>query len=138
MSFEVTFEDRHDYLYVRVTGPNSPETVVGYMKRVRKECDERNCRRILIDENLDGPRLDLMEIFALVAGGSQEALGFFDAIAYVDEKQDMESVRFAETVAVNRGIPAAVFASVEDAEDWLINGRGNDSGADNCSPATQE
>ena len=28
-------------------------------------------------------------------------------------------VKFVETVAVNRGIPVAVFGSVEDAENWI-------------------
>ena len=123
---------------MRVTGSNSPESVVAYMNRVREECDARNCHRILIDEKLDGPRLDLMEIFALVTGGSSEALGFFDAIAYVDAQQDFEAVKFAETVAVNRGIPVAVFTSVEDAESWLLNGPGNDTGAEVSAPGPQE
>ena len=119
MSFDVTFEDRDDYLYVYVTGSNSAESVVGYFARVREECDKRDCHRILIDENLEGPRLDLIEIFSLVTGGTSGALGFFDAIAYVDAQQDFEALKFAETVALNRAIPVAIFGSVEDAENWI-------------------
>jgi len=34
-------------------------------------------------------------------------------------------MKFAETVAVNRGLPVMVFSSVSDAEKWLLNkGRG--------------
>ena len=119
MSFELTFEDRDNYLYAHVTGRNSAENVVAYMHRVREECAKRDCHSILIDENLEGPRLDMMAIFALVTGGTPEALGFFDAIAYVDAQQDFEAVKFAETVALNRGIPVAAFGSVEDAENWI-------------------
>ena len=119
MSFELTLENRGDYLYFHVTGPNSPESVAGYMNRIREECEKQDCHRILIDENLEGARLDMMEMFALITGGTSEALGFFDAIAYVDAQQDFEAVKFAETVAVNRGIPIVVFRSVEDAENWI-------------------
>ena len=60
MSFEVTFVDRDDFLYVHVTGSNSADSVVGYMARVREECSKRVCHRVLIDEDLEGPRLDII------------------------------------------------------------------------------
>ena len=45
-------------------------------------------------------------------------MGVFDAIAYVD--REMGSMgEFAETVAVNRGMPVAFFDNEEDAVDWL-------------------
>ena len=138
MSFELTFEDRDNYLYVHVTGPNSPENVVAYMHRVREECAKRDCHRILIEENLDGPRLHMMEMFALVTGGTPEALGFFDAIAYVDVQQDFEAIKFAETVAVNRGIPVAVFGSVEDAENWISKRPKEGIGAHISAPDSRE
>jgi hypothetical protein len=30
-------------------------------------------------------------------------------------------MKFAETVAVNRGLPVTVFSSVNDAEKWLLS-----------------
>ena len=60
-----------------------------------------------------------MDIFSLISTGSGDALGFFEAIAYVDEDRDFEIVKFAETVAVNRGMPMSAFTSVADAENWL-------------------
>ena len=67
---------------------------------------------------LEGPRLDVMEVFSLVSEGSMKALGKFDAIAYVDEQMG-SMAEFAETVAVNRGMPIAVFDTVEEAKEWL-------------------
>ena len=130
MSFELTTEERENYLHCRVTGTNSPESVLGYMAEIQKACDEYDCYRILIQENLEGPRFDEMEIFALISSGSPDALGFFEAIAYVDAQQDIHVVKFAETVAVNRGIPVAVFSNVEDAAEWLKQRNGNESGKD--------
>lgn len=130
MSFDVSFERRRDYLCARVSGTNSAETVLGYMGAIKAKCEEEDCFSVLIEEKLDGPRLDEMQIFTLISDGSPDALGFFDALAYVDEQQDFDRVRFAETVAVNRGIPVAVFQSVPDAENWLRNRAADDSGAD--------
>lgn len=130
MTYEVKVDRRANYLYARVTGPNTAETVLGYMRDLRRECETSACFRVLIEEKLDGRRLDELEIFSLIAEGSAEALGVFDAIAYVDEQQDFEIVKFAETVAVNRGIPVVVFSSVADAENWLRHRAEDSPGTD--------
>jgi hypothetical protein len=43
------------------------------------------------------------------------------AIAYVDVNADGDLMQFAETVAVNRMLPVAVFSNVADAEKWLLD-----------------
>lgn len=130
MSFDVAITQKSGYLYAVVTGKNTPDSVLGYMDAIRGECRRRDCYRVLIEENLDGPRFDEMAIFALITEGSPNALGFFEALAYVDAQQDFEMVKFAETVAVNRGIPIAVFSSVADAENWIRHRREDQSGQD--------
>ena len=64
-----------------VTGTNTPQSVVDYMSAIREECERKDCYRVLIEEKLDGPRFDEMEIFALITEGSPDALGFFEAAA---------------------------------------------------------
>ena len=130
MPFEVTCAEKSGYLHAIVTGTNSPESVVGYMNLIRAECRRLDCYRVLIEENLEGPRFDEMEIFALITDNSVGSLGYFEALAYVDLQQDFEVVKFAETVAVNRGIPIAVFSSVADAENWIRHRRDDQSGQD--------
>jgi hypothetical protein len=44
-------------------------------------------------------------------------------------------MKFAETVAVNRGLPVTVFSSVRQAEEWLL---GNDqAGAKQYAPTDE-
>lgn len=119
MAYEINFEKHPTYIHVTVTGDNSHETVTQYMEEVMAECTRQDCFRILIEECLEGPRLATIDLFSLISEGSASALGVFEAIAYVDEQMG-EMGEFAETVAVNRGIPAAVFNSVPDAEAWLV------------------
>lgn len=120
MNCEVTCQQHEDYIHAMVTGKNTPEAVVQYMQDIQNECERRDCYRVLIEEKLTGPRLGVIEIFDLVATGSRSAVGVFEALAYVDTNTDTpDMTEFAETVAVNRGIPVAVFASVDDARNWL-------------------
>lgn len=126
MPYQVTFGKRSNFISATVTGDNSRDVVPLYMTDILDECTRLDCFRVLIDERLGGPRLDAMDVFSMVAEGSMKAIGKFDAIAYVDEKMG-QMADFAETVAVNRGMPLAMFDNLEDAEAWLCE---QDSGSD--------
>ena len=118
MSYELTFQKHPDYIHATVTGTNSRDAVERYMQEVLDECRKQECFRVLIEERLDGPRLQAMDVFAISSEGSMNVLGIFDAIAYVDAQMG-EMLDFVETVAINRGLPIGTFATVEEAQNWL-------------------
>lgn len=119
-SYTASFEHRPAYLYVLVTGVNTKENVASYLQDVHRECVAGGYLRVLIEERLNGPRLGATDVFDVAAGGSGRAVGVFQAIAYVDVNASGTMMRFAETVAVNRGVPVRLFAAVADAEAWLL------------------
>ena len=118
MSYEMTIDKHKNFLHARVSGENTRDNVFGYMSDLVGECNRQNCFRVLIEERLDGPRLPPMEVFDMISEGSLNALGFFEAIAFVDEQMG-ETMAFAETVAVNRGLPMMTFKSVAAAREWI-------------------
>ena len=118
MSFKLNVERRDDYLHFTVTGINARETVSNYMKEVIAACEKHDCYRVLIHEKLTGPRLEAMDVFNLASEGAMRLLGRFEAVAYVDEEMGAMG-DFAESVAVNRGMPIAFFSNIEDAERWI-------------------
>jgi hypothetical protein len=120
MSYKLTFTQKPGYLHAVVTGENSEEMVMRYLEELQRECAARNCRRLLIEERLEGPRLGTTSVFEIASEASERAQGQFNAIAYVDVNADGDRMKFAETVAVNRGHPVRVFSSVRDAESWLL------------------
>ena len=130
MTYKLTIHQKSNYLHAIVTGPNNRENVQGYLQEVRGECIARGCYKVLVEERLEGPRIGAMDVFQIAAQGSSKASGTFRAIAYVDVNADGDLMKFAETVAVNRGIPVAVFAAVADAERWLLEGSPNGSKTD--------
>ena len=122
MTYKLTINQKPTYLHAIVTGQNDRENVVRYLEEIRGECIARNCFRVLVEERLDGPRLGAMDVFQIVLEGRSKASGTYKAFAYVDVNADGGLMKFAETVAVNRGVPVAVFSTVADAETWLLNG----------------
>lgn len=138
MSYQLTVHQQPSYLHFIVTGENSRATVTGYMKDILRECTTRQCFRVLIEEQLEGPRLGTMEVFSIVAAGSERLVGVMKAMAYVDVNAEGDLMRFAENVAVNRAIPVKVFATVAAAEKWLTadpaRGAAADAGRDAPKP----
>jgi hypothetical protein len=121
-----------EYLHAFVTGTNDKETVSGYLEELARECLERGYRRVLIEEQLTGERMSIADIFEIVMQGSERARGLFSAIAFVDRNPRGDLMEFAETVAVNRGIPIRTFPSVREAEEWLL---GTDEPGREANPA---
>ena len=119
MPYKLTVAEKPGYLHAVVTGENSRETVARYLEEIQRECAARNCFQVLIEERLEGPRLGTTSVFEIAAKGSDRAVGHFNAIAYVDVNAEGNRMEFAETVAINRGLPVRVFSSVVDAENWL-------------------
>jgi len=68
-----------------------------------------------------------MDVFEIVSQGSDRARGQIKAFGYVDVNADGELMHFAETAALNRGLPVAFFPTVADAEHWLLSGNGKDT-----------
>jgi hypothetical protein len=120
VEFILAIHPKPTYLHATVTGRNSRENVEGYLKELYRECLARNCFSVLVEERLEGPRLNTLDVFHIASAGSSAA-GRFDAFAYVDVNAEGDLMKFAETVAYNRGARIAVFSTVAAAEEWLLN-----------------
>lgn len=120
MTYKLAIKQEPSYLHVTVTGVNSWENVQSYLAEIMRECMARRTYRVLIEERLEGPRLGTMDVYQIAAEGADRARGLFEAIAYVDANARGDQMKFAETVAVNRGLPVTVFASVDEARNWLL------------------
>ena len=119
MSYQLTIIEKPTYLHAIVTGSNTMENVLGYLGELQRECQARSCFNVLIEENLTGRRLETWDVYQIAAEGSARTQGLFRAVAYVDVNAGGELMRFAETVANNRGLPLTVFSTVAEAETWL-------------------
>lgn len=120
MTYNLTISKKHNYLHAKVTGQNSMENVKRYLEEILQKCKDTKCSYLLIEEQLEGPRLDTLKVYEIASEGSIQARGFFKAIAYVDINAEGDLMQFAEIVALNRFLPVKVFKTVAEAEKWLI------------------
>lgn len=121
MAYTMTVTQKPGYLHVKVAGDNVPETIASYLMEVRETCARLKCPVVLIEESLDGPALSSTEVFQLAAEGSRDTWPDVQRVAFVDTMpgRPFEQMKFAEDVAVNRGLEVRVFRTVGEAEAWL-------------------
>lgn len=120
MDYTFSVERKASYLHVRVGGENTGENVRRYLRDILAACAAHACARVLIEEHLVGGSLSTLEMFSIVSQGSAAA-ATVGPIAYVDTnpEHDRQLLRFAESVALNRGMQMKVFATVREAAVWL-------------------
>jgi hypothetical protein len=121
MAYQLTAEQKAGYLHVRVSGENSSDTVRRYLEEVFSTCLQRQCSIVLIEEDLQGPGLGVLDIHQIVTEGSKRTWPTVRRIAYVDTNKEhsQPDMHFAETVAVNLGVNVKLFPTVREAEEWL-------------------
>ena len=109
------------YLHVHVTGTNDPDAVRGYLREILEICANQRSTAVLIEENLAGPGLKLVDIYSIVSENSEYPRAHLLKVAFVNVNSEHAagSAKFAETVARNRGINVRAFPIVEEARAWL-------------------
>jgi hypothetical protein len=119
--YQISFEQRPEYLYVYVTGErDSYEISRQYWQEVADQCGRASTKNVLIEEDIP-EAISMGEMYQLAS--EIPSLGFFGIrIAFVDryiEQQELN--QFGELVAVNRGLHGKIFNDVNEAEKWLLS-----------------
>jgi hypothetical protein len=117
--FTSTFES--DYVHCSVNGENTAQNVIRFLNDSMNSCVQHACNFALLEDNLQGPSLNFTEIFEIISEASHKTWPHVKRIAFVDSNpaHSEEKMRFAETVARNRGVLAKFFTNHEEAIQWL-------------------
>lgn len=117
----LTFENRKKYLLARVDGElDSPAISLQYWSRVAAVCERSGFSKVLVVEAL-AKNLLLPDAFrTCCAFRYEDFLGL--KIAFVDLYADHAEVNdFNISMSTRRGVNISSFASVEAAENWLLD-----------------
>ena len=119
MDYQLKKEDRGDYLYFHVTGKDNLEVSKAFWREIIETTTKLNYKKVLVDEDLEGS-VPIGDVYEVITTGLEIGDVRSMKIAFVDKYQEhMAENIFGEKVATNRGINAKVFATIEEAEQWL-------------------
>lgn len=124
MSYQVEYQVRAGYLYARVSGERSLGAVIQLAEEVYQKAVQLQIRRLLVDVRDLLGWLQPTEIYDVVDGEFPRFRGHqIRRLAIVDRKHDEpDQWYFFETVAHNRGYNLHLFADLQEAVDWLVEG----------------
>jgi hypothetical protein len=115
----MTMDECPGYLHVVGEGDRTPENALRVLQDSYAACVERGRRGLLLEVRFSGPSLGVSSIYRVIGERAIDgaALG---RIAYVEaQMDDPDRARFAEMVALNRGVNVRLFNDVEAARRWL-------------------
>lgn len=121
MSYQVDIENRDRYLHVRISGDNTPENVLAYLRDIYEACASAGVPSVLIEENLQGPALDPVDVYRVILESSARTAPVIKQIAYVDlnPQHPQSNIKLGEVVARDQGVNVMAFLSVPEAMEWL-------------------
>jgi len=118
MSYHLEIEDHPKYLHAAASGKNSAENVLRFLREAYEACQKRQVASILLEMKFEGPALDTGSIYSVIAQRSDTGKQM-RKIAYVALPDRESKSKFAENVAINRGVNVRLFVDVASAKKWL-------------------
>ncbi len=119
MAYELTLEEHPGYLHATVTGTRSARNAARFLREVHEACVSRGISAALMEIRFSGPSLDPGSIYKVIADGSADARTLRKIAYLATTPTDPQQPKFAETVAVNRGVNVRLFTEAEEAKRWL-------------------
>lgn len=126
MDYELAIDQDPGFVTARLSGVRSPEALLQAAAEVTTSCRERGIFRVLIDVRTMTGKLDTLETFDVAGRGipNQTEARRLVRSAILDRSENIERIRFFETVAVNRGLTVKVFDDEAEAVRWLQEDQG--------------
>ena len=116
------FKAYNNYLYIIVSGEISKSiTEQENPEFIKKICDEKGLKKILINANNLSENISTMNYFIHAKEFAKVFSGSNIKISIVDNKENLNSEPFFETAATNRGVNVKIFKDIEKAKRWLFN-----------------
>jgi hypothetical protein len=121
MDYELEIDQGAGFVTARLSGVRRPDSLLTAAAEITTSCRERGVFRLLIDVRTMTGKLDTLETFDVAGRGipnRTEARRLVRS-AILDRTENIERIRFFETVAVNRGLRVKVFDDEAEAVRWL-------------------
>lgn len=123
-SWRLQFEDRTEYLYADVQGPeDSLAITTAYWQRIAEECRRRGLRRVLVRDGLRGEPATPDEFRRLAENLLGSGLEHVRIAFHEPVSEHVRFSEFGELAMREAGFLLRVFGSEREAAIWLLYGQ---------------
>ena len=122
-SWRLHFEDRGDYVYAEVTGPQDSQAItVQYWRQIDAECVRRGTRKLLVCDRLHGEPASPEEFRQLAVLLRDSRLHDIRVAFHEPVPEHLRFVEHGELAMREAGFTMRVFDNEREAELWLRYG----------------
>lgn len=124
MPYKVSYDEQNHIVLVQVSGKATHEEHLSAQKEAFRLCKENKCSGILVDLlNLDTEKSSTFGCFSFGESLARGDIPPTTRIAHVlpSDPKSVEDVEFTTTVAANRGRITALFNTLDEAKQWLLD-----------------
>ncbi|MBN1392676.1 MAG: hypothetical protein JW947_07720 [Sedimentisphaerales bacterium] len=124
MPYKVSYDEKDNIVLVKVSGKPIREEHISAQNEAFRLCRENNCQSMLVDlldlNTENSSTMDCYNFGEILAAADLFPLTRIAHVLPKDDRKSIEDVKFAVTVAANRGRIIEVFNSLEKAKEWLL------------------
>ena len=121
MQSTVFFNQTDGFVIVSISEKDSYEDRCAARDQAMQMCHEKNCSKLLVDlRKLKDERTSIIQSFDFGLSIAQKNSNLRVAHVMPTNAKSREDVKFASTVATNRGVPTEEFDTFEEARKWLL------------------
>jgi len=122
MDYELDIIENDEYVTAKLTGVRRPSSLLEAAAETTAYCKEKGIHHLFIDIRGMSGELDTIETYEVAGQGipSQPNTRRLIRSAILDLTENIERIRFFETVATNRGLIVKFFDDKEAAVRWLL------------------
>lgn len=121
MPYTVEMVEDVGYVTVVLTGNVNKSEHEASTEEASAALTANDCRKLLVEATRANHRMPVTENYDFASAlRERHPLGIRISVLVLDE--DLDHVKFVETVARNRGVDLTVFSDREQALNWLLDG----------------
>lgn len=117
-SYSIEIDDHGEYLHVVVGGlKTTPEIVMGYWHDIIKECEAKECSKILLEHNFV-EMISMSEMAEIIGPVGDLLQGRF--LAFYDRFGQYDVPEAGKMILRSHDVKMQIFHDLETAEKWLL------------------
>jgi hypothetical protein len=118
MSISIQFNNKTNYLLVKIIGKWTEQDIVPFIDDIKREADRQGVNTILLDlDDLSYPQTEMTRFYS----GKKIANTFSHLYKIAGYSDSKKINKFGEIAAVNRGANFRMFDSESEAITWLLS-----------------
>lgn len=119
MSYTIEIDEKENLIYLTLKGLISLKAGIASRKELAQFVKKTGIKKVIVDQSEGRVDVTISELFEFHSSHNEVLPNQIKIAIIVSKEEIADNMKFAENVAINRGIDIKVFTSVNEGIKWL-------------------